>query len=513
MRRRMMRTRVIRTRVLGRIARGLALAATIGSVCMSGGGLTRGQAAVQTPAPAARAETAVVMKGRAPVSAELVRVRLPRPRTFDLPNGLHVMVLEDHRVPQVSFSLVIPGAGGYFDPPDRSGLAAFTAAMITEGSKTRTSGAIAQELEVLSASLEVTAASASPDATITGACLAEDFATVIGLVADVLVNPAFPEHELQRYKQRARASFVQQRSSAAFLARELFARLVNGNHPAARTSPAVEALDATTPAALSVFHRERYVPDRAVLAIAGDVSTAAVRTLLTTAMGQWRRAGRALLAVSDPAAREGGGVHLVARPHSVQTSLMVGAPAISRTDPDFYALQVMNQVIGAGPTGRLFVHLREEKGYTYGAFSTLTSGSYRGWWSASTDVRSEVTGPALRDLLAEITRLRDERVPDEELRRHERAMVASFALSLESPRQLLGYILTQRTYRLPADYWDTYPSRIMAITSADVQRVARTYLAPAFLQIVAVGDPPRIRNGLSDFGSVETYNTDGRRQQ
>jgi zinc protease len=458
-------------------------------------------------------QSAVVIKGRAPVSEAEVRVRLPRPVVSDLPNGLHVLLLEDHRAPQVSFTLVIPGAGGYFDPPDRVGLATFAAAMLMEGTTTRTSTQIAQQLEILSASLTVSATSAGPEASITGICLSEHLGTVIDLVADLLVAPSFPEQELQRYKQRTRASFVQQRASPSFLATELFARLVNGRHPAARSSPTPEALDATTPATLAAFHRERYAPDHAVLLLAGDVSAAEARPLLASKLRRWRKAVRPSPMVSDPPAQDGGGVHLVSRPHSVQTSLMVGAPAISRTNPDFYALQVMNQVIGAGPTGRLFVHLREEKGYTYGAFSTLTTGPYRGWWSASTDVRADATTPALHDLLAEIARLRDEPVSAEELRRYQRAMVASFALTLESPRQLLGYYQTQWTYRLPADYWDTYPTRIMAITPADVQRVARTYLAPASLQIVAVGDPPRIRTGLSDFGSVETYNTDGQKLQ
>jgi predicted Zn-dependent peptidase len=221
--------------------------------------------------------------------------------------------------------------------------------------------------------------------------------------------------------------------------------------------------------------------------------------------------GHPAAAVSDPPSRPGGGtIHLVTRPHSVQTRLMVGAPAIARTHPDFYALQVMNQVIGAGPTGRLFVHLREQKGYTYAAFSVLTTGAYRGTWSASTDVGTEVTGPALHELLAEVARLRDEAVPDEELRRQQRSMVASFALTLESPKQLLGYALTQWTYRLPADYWDHYPARIMGVTAADVQRVARKYLATDALHIVAVGDPPRIAADLAAFGPVEIYGTDGR---
>ena len=464
--------------------------------------------ASQPPAPA---EAAVILKGLAPVSDASVRVRLPRPAAFDLPNGLHVMVMEDRRAPQVSFTLVMPGAGGYFDPPGHEGLAMFTAAMMREGTTTRGSEDIARTLEILSASLDVTAVMSAPEASITGVCLTEHVDAVIDLLADVLIHPSFPDDELRRYKQRTRASLLEQRSQGHILAQELFLRRLNGTHPSARHLPADDALERTTSAQLAAFHRARYIPDGAALIVAGDMSAADVRTRIGAKLQRWRKTGSPPPVVRDPEPRPGGGIQLVARPRSVQTSLVVGATAIPRSSPDFYAWQVMNQIVGAAPLGRLFVHLREQKGYTYGVFSTLAAARYRGYWSTTTNVRSEVTGPALRDLLAEIARLRDEPVPAEELRRHQRAMVASFALTLESPRQLLGYQLTQWVYRLPANYWDRYPARIMAVTAADVQRVARTYLAPSALHVVAVGDPPRIREDLSRVGPVEMYDAEGRR--
>ncbi len=453
---------------------------------------------------------AVVMKGRAPVSDAPVHIRLPVPVTFDLSNGLHVVVLSDHRAPQVAFTLVIPGAGGYFDPAARPGLATFTAAMMREGTPSRSSEALARQLEILSASLEVSATVASPDATISGTCLREDFPTLVDVVADVLRHPAFAETELGRYKERTRAAFAQQRSRPGTLATELFARLVNAPHPSARTMPTVEALDATTRAELVGFHAAHYVPDRAALLIAGDVTVTGVRRLVIGALGGWPRAGDRAPVVVDPPDRSNGGIHLIARPNSVQTTFVVGAPAVSRTSRDFEALQVMNQVLGAGPTGRLFVHLREEKGYTYAIVSLLTAGRYRGAWTAITDVRSDITDLALRDLLAEIARMRDEPVDALELRRQQHAIVAAFALTLESPRQLLDYYQTQWLYRLPADYWARYQERIMSVTAADVQRVARTYLDPSRLQIVAVGDPSQVRDRLSRFGEVAVDVADAR---
>jgi predicted Zn-dependent peptidase len=204
-------------------------------------------------------------------------------------------------------------------------------------------------------------------------------------------------------------------------------------------------------------------------------------------------------------------VTFVARPNSVQTNLLVGTRAIRRLDPDYDVLQVMNKVIGGGPTGRLFVNLREEKGYTYGAYSGLNAGEWRGVWQASTEVRTDVTQPALRDLLAEVARLRDEAVPDKEFKDQKRAMIGSFALSLENPQQMLSYFVTSWRYRLPADYWDRYPERITAVTQDQVRAAAKKYLDPSRLQIVAVGEPSKVGSVLGSFGTVETYDTEGKR--
>jgi zinc protease len=201
---------------------------------------------------------------------------------------------------------------------------------------------------------------------------------------------------------------------------------------------------------------------------------------------------------------------MVARPNSVQTTLMVGTQSMNRADPDYEELQVANRVLG-GTMGRLFRHLREEKGYTYGIGSGFTATRIRGAWTASTSVRSEVTEPALRDLLAEIAEMRDKPVPEKELADAKRAMVASFALSLEQPQSVLSYYLDSWQYGLPADYWDTYPARITAVTAADAQAAARKYWDPKRLQIVAVGDASKITDVLKKQGELEVYDSEGKK--
>jgi zinc protease len=473
-----------------------------------------GVAAIAAQAPqgaqAPPSTKGVVPKGKAPVSDEVLHVKLPRPQEADLPNGLHLMVLEDRRVPQVSFNLYIPGAGGYFDPADHPGLSTFTAAQMREGTATRTTLQISEQLETMGASLSVGAGMSSVEATVSGSALTEHVEKLFDLAADVLLQPSFPQAELDRYKQRMQAQLTQQRASPGFLASEMFARVMYGDHPAGRVTFTREALSRTTREALAQHHKARFVPDHAVLAIAGDLSMAEARKLVESRLGGWKKAGTPAPKVTDPADPGAARVSFVARPNSVQTNLWVGAPGINRTNPDHDVLQVMNKVIGGGPTGRLFIHLREDKGYTYGAYSGLSAGRFRGTWNASTDVRSDVTEPALRDLIAEVARMRDEPVPEKEFRDQKRSIVAAFALSLESPQQLLGYQITRWLYKLPADYWDKYPERVMAVTQAQVQAAAKKYLDPSRLQIVAVGDPAKA-SVLKGFGTVETYDTEGRR--
>jgi predicted Zn-dependent peptidase len=483
------------------------IAAAIAALSLSAAtGLAASWQGAAAPPPSGQA---VVIKGRAPVSTELLKVKLPQPAEADLANGLHLMVLEDRRVPQITFQLMIPGAGGFFDSADLTGVASVTAAMMREGTSTRTTLQISEQLETLASAFSVSTGVASIDATMSGSSLSEHFDATFALATDVLLNPTFPEAELTRYKERTRAGLIQQRTSPNFLATELFQKTIYGTHPAARVGMNAPALEKITRAMLVDFHRDRYVPDHAVLAIAGDISMADARKAVESRLAAWKKRGSPAPAVQDPSPMGAGKVHFVARPNSVQTSFIVGTQGINRLASDYDVVQVMNQVIGGGPTGRLFIILREEKGYTYGAYSGLSAGRFRGAWSASTDVRTDVTEAALRDLIAQITRLRDEPVPDKEFEDKKRGMVAAFALSLESPQAVLQNHLTRWLYKLPADYWDRYPERVAAVTQAQVQAAAKQYLESGRLHIVAVGDP-KIGDTLKKFGTVDTYDTEGR---
>jgi predicted Zn-dependent peptidase len=203
-------------------------------------------------------------------------------------------------------------------------------------------------------------------------------------------------------------------------------------------------------------------------------------------------------------------IHLIDRPGSVQTNLVLGNLSITRTDPDYFALELMNQVVGGGASARLFLNLREEKGYTYGAYSGVSSSKYRGTFRANTEVRTEVTKGSMDELMYELKRIRDEKVPADELERAKRTIIGGFALQLEFPQSVLQNAIVQKLYGLPADYWDTYPQKIAALTQDDVQRVARKYLDLARMQVVAVGDAKKISDVLKQYGQVDSYDNEGK---
>jgi predicted Zn-dependent peptidase len=199
---------------------------------------------------------------------------------------------------------------------------------------------------------------------------------------------------------------------------------------------------------------------------------------------------------------------MVARPGSVQTALRFISLGISRTDPDYLPLVVANRVLGGSSSSRLFQNLREERGYTYGAYSTLSAPRWPGTWSSYASVRTPVTGDAAREFVREIKRLSEDTVPADELARMKRALVGSFARTLESSDGVLARAIEIARYGLPADYWDTYPAKIEAVTAADVRRVAKKYLAGGKVQVVAVGERATLEAALKELGPVEVVDAD-----
>ena len=440
-----------------------------------------------------------VLKGKAPVARDLLTVRLPKPKMFKLSNGVTVYVLEDHRFPAVRFQLSMQ-AGTLFEP--KQAVAETTAAMLTEGSKTRDYLQTAQVAEDMGATLSARAG--ADTATISVAGLSESTDALIDLMADVLLHPAFPADRLERIKFQQKSQIAQRRTNPAGLAAEEAARVYYGGTPYGRAAPTAAAITALTPADLLGFHTAFYRPNSALLGISGDVDMTSLRSKLEAALGGWKAGAPAMpLPQAAFTPKETTRIYLIDRPGSAQTVLQFGNLSVRQSDPDYIPLMVANRILGGGSSGRLFQNIREQKGYTYGAYSTLSAGRWPGLWGASASVRTPVTEPATREFFREFDRLQDEPVAPYDLDRAKRSLIGSFAGTLESPEAILLRTLDLVQNDLPLDYWDTYPARVHAVTPTDVQRVARKYLGKNRIQLIAVGERSQIEEGLKKFGTVE----------
>jgi zinc protease len=482
-----------------------------GTLLMVMGSLVYAQQTTLGPEQPSTPRNQVELKNKAPVSKDILKVKLPRATEATLSNGLTVLIIEDHRLPLVSIQYSIGASGPIFEPANMVGLARITAQLMTEGTKTRSSLKISEEVERLGAALSVSSSFGSTVSVLSASGLSDNFDKWFELANDVLLNPSFPADELDRRKQQLTVALRQQRTSAEFLMSERFSRAVYGDHPAGNVTTNQGTVDALTPAILAKWHDDKYTPQNTILGIAGDVKPAELVPKLEKLLAGWKKTDLKETLPQNPRPATARNIYLVDRPDSVQTSLVMGNIAIDRRDPDYFVMVALNQVLGGGGAGRLFKNLREEKGYTYGAFSSFSARKFPGPWNASAEVRTEVTDGALTEFIKELQRLRDQPVSDQELEDAKRSIVASFALSLENPDDLVNYALTRKIYALPEDYWDTYPTKLLAVTAADIQRVARKYIDPQTMQIIAVGDGAKIRTVLEKYGPLERYDTQGKK--
>jgi zinc protease len=479
----------------------ICIAAFVSGISAQQGGM-----GAQTPTSTKGA----VIKGKAPVNKNLLKVKLPKAQEATLKNGLHVVVLEsNHKLPLFSMEMVVL-SGGFSDPADMRGLANATATLLREGTAKRTSRELAEQLDTIGATLNANSGVSSFQTSITTSGLTDSLDQILDLFAEVIRTPKFPADEVERYKSRTISQQPLLRGQPQFLAQERLSQAIYGTHPASMVVAPVDALKKLTSADLARFHEQNYVPNNATLFIAGDVTLAQLLPKLERVFGDWQRGTvqpPSLPAVPTQATTR---IYLINRPGSVQTVYLIGSLGIQRTDADYVAMAVMNRILGTGPSSRLFLNIREDKGYAYSVGSNFNALKYRGLFTAQSPVRTEVTEGTIREFMNEFKRIRDEAVSPTELDNAKRAIIGNFALALENPQGRLQNIITQKLYNLPANYWDTYPQKVEAITAADIQRVAQKYIDLNHLQIVAVGDASKTREILAKFGTVEEYDSDGK---
>jgi zinc protease len=437
-----------------------------------------------------------------PQPGPAVTAKLPTPRKLVLDNGLTVYWLESHALPLVSGELLVR-AGSAADPAALPGVAAFTASMLDEGTAKRDSLRIARDLEALGASLTT---DAGPDGSFGRfRALKQNVDAVMEIVSDVMLAPAFPASEVERVRNDRITALRQRRDNPFQVAFRAMQADLYGAHPYGHIALGTEeALPRITRDDLVSFYRARYSPKNAALVLAGDLDEAEARRIATRAFGGWHApegGPTAAAAPAAPAAADSSRVIVIDAKGSPQTAVLVGQLGVKRSDPDFERLNVMNTVLGGLFSSRVNMNLREKHGYSYGAFSFIDESRDVGVLAIGAQVRTDVTGASVKEMLQEARTMGASEVSAEELRLAKDSIVRSLPALFETTTSAVGTIATLDLLDLPLDYYSTMPARVEAMTAADVAAATRRHLTPDRMVVVAVGDRATIDAQLQDAGA------------
>lgn len=441
---------------------------------------------------------------RPPPPTELRAMQLPPFDEATLPNGLQIVVVENHRLPLVSISLTMLG-GASHDPAGKEGLASLTSDLLLRGTTTRSADDIAAEIESVGARLNTGAG--SDFFTLSTTVLKEHLDLAFDLIGDVLLRTTFPEEEVDLTRTRTLSGLRAQEAQPAFLAAKYFDAAVYGEHPYGRTATSTSVGSITREDVVG-YAADRLRPGGAVLVVSGDISMAEARDMAGRYFEGWSGTAAENRSVNVPDAKPTG-ILLVNRPGSAQSNILVGNLTMRPGDADYYATVVANKIFGGGADSRLFLILREQNGWTYGAYSNHSRPEGVGRFQASTEARAEVTDSALAEILHQMRRLRTELVPAEELAGAKGFLVGSFPLSIQTPQQIAGRVRTVRLLGLGDDYLRTYRERLAAVDADGVMSVARRRVRPDSAVIVVVGDGAKIYDGLSAIASVRIIDAGG----
>lgn len=450
------------------------------------------------------------MKKSPPAPLAPVSFDIQKPFETTLENGLRVVVVENERLPLISYRLAFQ-TGDVNDPQGWTGLSSAMGSLLTEGTENYTSLQLAEKIERLGASVS---ASVSDDFSIVAASTLSLYSSeVLELLAEVVLRPTFPENELDLYRRNTIENLKFQRSQPGFLANEQASRLIYGKHPYATISPKAADVEKIDRDSIARFHRSVFVPNNAMFVAVGDVKTDALIAELNELFGGWQAKDRSDKDFPAPPTRTARSLSIVDRPGSAQSNIVLSNLGVKRTHPDYFAILVMNQVLGAGASSRVFMNLREEKGYTYGAYTRLEMKRLAGEFEATAEVRTAVTGDSLKEFFYELGRIRDEKVGDQELQDAKNFLTGVFPIRAETQEGLTNLIVNQQLYGLPDDYLQTYRKNVDAVTPDDVLRVAREQVRPDEMAIIIVGDAEEVLPQTSSYAdSVEIFDTDGHPQ-
>lgn len=408
-----------------------------------------------------------------------------------LENGLTLMTVERHNLPVVKVSIGI-NAGNLHEPEEKSGLASLVASLLDEGTKSRTAEQISEEIEFVGGG--VGASGGKDYITVKLSILKKDLDLGFDLLSDIILNPVFLEDELKKKIERIKASLKVQEENPGFLASRDFKKSVFGTHPYGRlVSGTEETLDNISRDDLVGFHSTYYVPNNATMTVVGDVTSGEVGSLINKYFSRWK--ARPVSVPSLPAfAMQNERNVIIIDKDLTQANIILGHLGVSRDNPDYYALSVMNYILGGGGfVSRLMQNIREEKGLVYSIHSYFSPDKFGGTFQIGLQTKNESANTAIAEVLKEIRRIRSEEVSDTELSDAQSFLTGSFPMRIETSSGIAGFLVAVEYYGLGLDYINNYPRFINSVTKEEVLRVARKYLAPDNYTLVVVADHDRAK--------------------
>ncbi|MFQ5456187.1 MAG: M16 family metallopeptidase [Nitrospirota bacterium] len=409
-------------------------------------------------------------------------------------NGIVLLVSEQHSLPVVSLSMIIK-AGAIYDPEDKAGLANLTAVLIDEGTKKRSSTQISEEIDFIGGSIHISSGMDYSNASLK--ILKKDIDTGFELLSDILINPTFPEEELERKRSEILGGIIAENDEPGVVARKAFNKIVFGNHPYHRP---VNGLKDTIPGItrddIVSFYNRYYLPNNTIIAIVGDITRDEAVAIVKKYFGAWKKKEIKYPVIPETLSLDNKKVKIIDK-DLTQANIILGHTGISRKNPDFYSIVVMNYILGGGGfSSRLTTNIRDNKGLAYSIYSMFRASSYPGSFYISLQTKNESANEAIEEIFKEIKNIRESLVSDEEISDAKAFLTGSFPLRLDSTSKIAGLLPYIEYYGLGMDYFERYPELINGVTREDILRVAKKYINPDkyALVVVAKQDKAKIKD-------------------
>jgi predicted Zn-dependent peptidase len=435
-------------------------------------------------------------------------VSIPTIPQILLKNGLTVVCVQDKHLPRITVRLALP-IGRTSDPVESRGLAQMVLEMLKEGTHSRSSQEIAESLDQLAIDFECDVS--MEHCVVAMTMLSDQLQDGLRLLGDIVSNPSFPEVEFEKVRARWRGNLLSQRADPSFLANERIFEEIYGSHPYSRTSIPIENLDLFSCEMLKEFFRTRFSPEGAYLLLAGAINLDQAVAVAEEFFGGWTRARP--VEIEFPLVRrpEEPLFALVDRPHSAQTKILTAVRTVRQSDPSHFAIKLANQVLGGSASARLFLNLREEKGYTYGAYSFQKNYKMDGLVLASANVRTEHARESVEEIFKESDRMGRQLAEERELARSKAEIIGSFIRQLETPGSIGSLEVLRLLMELPEDHYSNYIPSIRALKAEDVLSVSDRYLKSCQMVTTLVGDRKSLEEQIQDMGRVRVYDVQGSR--